>query len=177
MGRRWLLAGLAWLVTAALTTAVAIGAVNSLRRGIFGPADAPPMSEAEVQARLSPSAPDGGSPAATQGPTPAPSSSGGVPSGGVPSGGVPSSPAAPPSGGAPKALPTDGGTIVAVCDGNGLARLVSWTPRPGWEADHVVAGPAPAASLRFKARSGGGDVRALITCAGDQPTLALTGDD
>src|SRR5689334_9747279 len=116
MGRRWLFAGLAWLVTAALTTAVAIGAVNSLRRGIFGPADAP-LSEAEVAAGLTASAPASESPSA--------------PSSAVPSG--PTSGA--PSGGAPRALPTDGGTIVAVCDGNGLARLLSWTPHTGWEAD------------------------------------------
>ncbi|MET7401399.1 hypothetical protein ABZS66_48755 [Dactylosporangium sp. NPDC005572] len=157
MGRRWLFAGLAWLVTAALTTAVAIGAVNSLRRGIFGPADAP-RSEAEVEAELSPSA-SAAEPAAPTSEPPAPPSS------------------AAPSGGAPRALPTDGGTVVAVCDAGGQVRLLSWTPRTGWEADHVVAGPAPAASLRFKARSGGGDVRARITCAGDQPTLTLTGDD
>ncbi|WP_238016629.1 hypothetical protein KZZ52_11280 [Dactylosporangium sp. AC04546] len=164
MGRRWLFAGLAWLVTAALTTAVAIGAVNSLRRGIFGPADVP-LSEAEVEAELSPSAP-ASEPSAPASESAAPVSASPAP---------PSS--AVPSGGAPKALPTDGGTIVAVCDAGGQVRLLSWTPHTGWEADHVVAGPAPAASLRFKARSGGGDVRARITCAGDQPSLTVTGDD
>jgi hypothetical protein len=157
MGRRWLFAVAAWLVTAALTTAVAIGAVNSLRQGIFGPADAP-RSESEVQAQL---------PASSTPPTP-------------PSTGTPSAPASPePTSSAPevsRAFTTDGGTITASCAG-GLAWLRSWIPKTGFESDHVSRGPAPTVSLRFKARSGGDAVRAQVTCVDGTPTLALGGHD
>jgi hypothetical protein len=158
MGRRWLLAGLAWLVTAALTTAVAIGAVNSLRQGILGPADEL-LSESEVSAQP---------PRATAGPpSPAPSTAASTPAT------VP--PSAPPSTDT-RALPTGGGTIVASCAG-GQATLVSWTPRTGYEADHVVRGPARVASPRFKPHSGGGAVRAQVTCAAGVPALSFAGDD
>jgi hypothetical protein len=73
-------------------------------------------------------------------------------------------------------LSTGGGSLVVSCDG-GQATLVSWIPRAGYEADHVVRGPADAVSLRFKARSGGGQFRARVTCAGDEPALTVSGDD
>ncbi|WP_432827720.1 hypothetical protein [Dactylosporangium sp. CA-092794] len=154
MRMRWPLAVGAWLAAAALATAVSIGAVSSLRRGLFGPSDAP-LREAEVEAQLSPA------------PAPAPSSSAPQP---------PPSAAPVPSADTTRALATDGGSIVASCDG-GLATLVSWIPRAGYEADHVARGPAPTASLRFKARSGGGAVRAAVTCVLDTPTLSIAGDD
>jgi len=75
-----------------------------------------------------------------------------------------------------RALTTPGGTIVAVCDA-GLVTLQSWSPGSGFESDHVERGPAPTASLRFKARSGGGDVRAQVTCSGAEPHLTIAGDD
>ncbi|GAA2590447.1 hypothetical protein GCM10010399_20650 [Dactylosporangium fulvum] len=165
MGRRWLLAGLAWLVTAVLTTAVAIGAVNSLRQGLFGPKDEP-LSEADVSAHLT-SPPAATSPAPT---SPAPTSP-------APTAAPPSAPpSATPSTAATRALPTNGGTIVAACE-NGLVRLLSWTPRTGYEADHVVQGPAQTASLRFKARSGGDAVRARVTCPAGVPELSFAADD
>ncbi|MFG2039349.1 hypothetical protein [Dactylosporangium sp. NPDC048998] len=154
MRMRWPLAVGAWLAAAALATAASIGAVNSLRRGLFGLSDEP-LRESEVQAQLSPT---------PSLPPPEPSGSA------TPSG----SPAVPSA--ATRALTTDGGSLVASCT-DGLATLVSWIPRAGWEADHVARGPAPAVSLRFKARSGGGAVRARVTCQDGDPALAIVGDE
>ncbi|MFF5231513.1 hypothetical protein [Dactylosporangium sp. NPDC000521] len=156
--RRWALAGGAWLATVAAATAVATGAVGSMRQGISGTSDAP-YSEARVDALLA---------GTTTGPATPP----------VTPDATPSQAASPTAGegGVVRALTTSGGTIVAVCDA-GLVTLRSWTPNPGFETDHVQRGPAAAASLRFKARSGGGDVRAEVTCAGAEPHLTVTGDD
>ncbi|WP_433058649.1 hypothetical protein [Dactylosporangium sp. CS-033363] len=149
MRMRWPLAIAAWLAAAALATAVSIGAVGLLSRGLFGPSDAP-LTEADVAAE----------------PVPTPSTS--------PVSRPPTPPA--PSPDTRAALSTDGGTIVASC-ANGQAFLESWIPRSGFEADHVQRGPAPATSLRFKARSGGGQVRAQVTCPDGAPVLTLAGDD
>ena len=148
--RRWVLAGGAWLLTVAVATAVATGAVGSMRQGIFGTSDAP-YTEAEVDALLAASS--AGPTTTPPGPAPAASST------------------APPGGtGVVRALTTSGGTIVAVCDA-GLVTLQSWTPNSGFKAERVQRGPAAVTSLRFKARSGGGDVRAQITCSGAEPHL------
>jgi hypothetical protein len=145
---RWTLAVAAWLAAAALATAASIGAVSSLR-GLFGPSDAP-LREADVEARLTPA--------------PTPSSS--------------PAPAPPPSTPADttRALVTAGGSLVATC-ADGVARLDSWIPRSGYETDHEVPGPAAVVSLRFKARSGGGSVRAQVTCRGGEPTLTVVDHD
>ena len=153
--RRWVLAGGAWLLTVALATALATWAVGSMRQGIFGTSDAP-YSEADVDARLAASSTG----PTTAPPTPAPTSA--------------SASSSAPAG-VVRALTTSGGTIVAVCEA-GLVTLRSWTPNSGYEAEHVQRGPAAVASLRFKARSGGDDVRAQVTCSGDEPHLALEDD-
>ncbi|WP_327005154.1 hypothetical protein OHA72_60840 [Dactylosporangium sp. NBC_01737] len=154
--RRWVLAGGAWLLTVAAATAVATGAVGSMRQGIFGTADAP-YTEANVDALLAASSAG----PATASPTPAPASS----------------PASLPAGtGVVRALTTSGGTIVAVCEA-GLVTLRSWTPNSGFKAEPEQRGPAAVASLRFKARSGGGDVRARVTCSGTEPQLTVVDDD
>jgi hypothetical protein len=75
-----------------------------------------------------------------------------------------------------RALVTAGGSLVATC-ADGLARLDSWIPRSGFETDHEVQGPAAVASLRFKARSGGGSVRAQVTCRDGEPTLTVVDHD
>ncbi len=155
VARRWILAGGAWLLTVAVATAVATGAVGSMRQGIFGTADAP-YTEADVDALLA---------ASSAGPATAP-----------PTPGL-ASPSAPSPGttGIARALTTSGGTIVAVCEA-GLVTLRSWTPNSGFEAERVQRGPAAVASLRFKARSGGGDVRAQVTCNGTEPRLVIVDD-
>jgi hypothetical protein len=152
MARRWALAIGAWLAAAALATAASIWAVDSLRSGLFGPSDAP-LTEAEVAAEST----------AAPSPPPLPST--------LPS----TSPAsAPPD--TTRALSIEGGSLVASC-ADGRATIDSWIPGSGFEADHVLRGPAEAASLRFKARKGGGDVRLRVTCAAGVPQLTLTGDD
>ncbi|MGI5243933.1 hypothetical protein [Dactylosporangium sp. CA-139066] len=159
MRMRWPLAAGAWLAAAALATAASIGAVGSLRQGLFGPSDQP-RRESEVEAELSASPgepPSGGG--GTQGEEP--SSAG---------------PSVPEATAATRALSTGGGSLVVSCDG-GRATLESWIPKAGFEADHVVRGPADAVSLRFKARSGGGQFRATVTCAGGVASLSVSGDD
>lgn len=150
--RRWVLAGGAWLLTVAAATALATWAVGSMREGIFGTSDAP-YSESRVDALLADAT---AAPPTTAPPTTAPSTTTG--------------------GGTVRALTTAGGTIVAVCDA-GLVTLKVWTPNAGFEAEKVQRGPAAVASLRFKARGGGGDVRAQVTCAGTEPRLTNDGDD
>jgi hypothetical protein len=154
VARRWLLAGAAWLLTVAVATTVATWAVGSMRQGIFGTSDAP-YSEADVEARLAASSP---------GPTAAP-----------PTTAPTSAPASSPAG-VVRALTTSGGTIVAACEA-GLVTLRSWTPNAGFETERVQRGPAAVASLRFKARSGGGDVRAQITCVDGEPRITAGDDD
>lgn len=151
---RWPLAIAAWLAAAALATAASIGAVGSLSRGLFGPSDAP-LRETEVEAQLAPTTP---APASNR---PAPPENSPAPSG---------------NRAASRALATAGGSIVASCPG-GQAYLDSWIPRSGFETDHVQRGPAATASLRFKARSGGGPVRAQVTCRDGEPALAVADDD
>jgi hypothetical protein len=156
---RWTLAVGAWLAAAVLATAASIGAVNSLRQGLFGgPADSSPRRESEVEAQLS----AGPSPAVVESPSPSASAS--------------ASFEESQSASVTRALSTGGGSLVVSCDG-GTATLMSWIPRAGFEADHVVRGPADAVSLRFKARSGGGQFRARVTCAGGEPSLTVSGDD
>ncbi|GIG49603.1 hypothetical protein ACFO1B_38185 [Dactylosporangium siamense] len=154
--RRWVLAGAAWLLTVAVATAVATWAVGSMRQGIFGTSDAP-YSEADVEARLA---------ASSSGPTPPPPT--------PPT--ASASTAAPVPTGVVRALTTPGGTIVAACEA-GLVTLRSWAPNAGFEAERVQRGPAAVASLRFKARSGGGDVRAQVTCVDGEPRLTTDGND
>ncbi|WP_432988151.1 hypothetical protein [Dactylosporangium sp. CA-233914] len=150
MRMRWPIAIAAWLTAAALATAASLGAVGALQRGLFGPSD-PPLTEADVEAKLS-SAP----PATSSSPAPV------------------ASPVAPSA--VTRALSTGGGSMVVSCSA-GEATLMSWMPVSGYEADHVQRGPASVVSLRFKARSGGGSVRAQVTCAGGEPTLTIGGDD
>ncbi|GAB3800647.1 hypothetical protein [Micromonospora zhanjiangensis] len=45
---------------------------------------------------------------------------------------------------------TPGGSVVARCAG-GQAYLVSWSPTPGYHAEHVARGPAVVARLTFEA--------------------------
>ena len=171
--RRWILAGGAWLLTVAAATAVATGAVGSMREGMFGTSDTP-YSEAEVAALLAGSGGSGG-PDGSGGPGGSAGSSAG-PTAQAPSSQAGSTSASPGPTGVVRALTTPGGTIVAACEA-GLVTLRSWTPNSGFEAEHVQRGPAVVASLRFKARSGGDDVRAQVSCAGTEPQLTTGGDD
>jgi hypothetical protein len=58
------------------------------------------------------------------------------------------------------------GTAVAVCQ-QGNARLVYWSPQPGFEVARVVRGPAPAATVIFRGSSGGEVMK--VTCDSTQP--------
>ncbi|MGE5829349.1 MAG: hypothetical protein ACM30G_13485 [Micromonosporaceae bacterium] len=63
---------------------------------------------------------------------------------------------------------TPGGTVVVQCRGD-LTALVSWSPNPGFRADHVVRGPATRASLWFESDTAE-DVQVEVTCHNGTPT-------
>lgn len=151
MGRRWGFAVIGWLAAALVTTLIGLAAVNSIGDGILGGADRP-FSAADVNARLS-AAPPLSRPPLSSPPTSAPSAVASAVSG---------------------VLATAGGTVVATCTA-GQAYLSSWSPYQGYQADHIVRGPAATASIRFRRDKGRG-VRLSVTCPDGSPVGADTDD-
>jgi hypothetical protein len=163
MGRRWAVVAAAWIAAAVLTTLAGVYAVNSLGDGLLGSASRP-ISQDDVNRRLS-SAP----------PVPPPSLSAGPSSSGAPTGQpveTPTTPAQPVR----RSLGTGGGSVVASCAG-GLAKLESWSPAQGYQADHVVAGPAQIVSIRFRVGGRGHGDRMGVVCQNDVPTKTAAPDD
>ena len=128
MRQRVILVAAAWLLGAAATATAATAAVNALGAGLLGPASQP-LSQSEVQRRLSVAASPGG-PSAGTGASPAPTGTGSAGPAGA-------GPTASPPGGHDTVLGTSGGTIVARCAG-GRVTLVSWSPAQGYRADDVA---------------------------------------
>jgi hypothetical protein len=87
--------------------------------------------------------------------------------------------ATPTPGGAPSgdALRSQGGTVVARCDG-GTVRILSWSPNPGYRADDVIRGPAAKATLVFESDTHN-DLLVTVTCSNGTPKLVdkVQGDD
>jgi len=69
-------------------------------------------------------------------------------------------------------LTSQDGTAVASCQ-QGLAYLVYVSPYNGFEADHVVSGPAPVASVDFHDQWGNGVVM-RVSCVNGQPRARLS---
>jgi hypothetical protein len=152
MGKRVIGMALAWLAGAAAAAVGVTAALSFLGTGLFG-ASSQPMSQAQVVAKLAQV--DSG-PTASPSPSPATSSS------------PPSAPA-----GTSDSTSTSGGTVFATCSG-ALARLVS-TPRLGYVADDLAAGPARSAWVTF--RSGSAEVHVTVACTGGKPAFKTTPDD
>lgn len=159
MRGRWALAALAWLGVVAAATTAGVAVVGSLGQGILG-RDAAPLRPDEVLTRLS------------AGATPRPGSSASPMS--TPGSSAPASSGA----GSPVAqvLAIRGGTVVASCV-DGQVSLLTWTPAQGYQADHVVRGPAAVASIRFKAHDDGDDVRVEVVCVAGEPRAHPASDD
>ena len=84
---------------------------------------------------------------------------------------TPSQSASPqPSTSAGVLLTSPDGSADAVC-GSGGAYLIDWTIQPGFEADDVVRGPAPVASVVFRGPSGG--IKLRVSCVGGVPFKRL----
>jgi hypothetical protein len=152
MRRRWGLAVMAWVLVAFLTTLVGLAAINSLGDGILGSAERPLTSES-VAAELS----------ATPSPEPSLSPSASA----LPSLSPPAETAAPPSG-PPRTFSSAGGTVTASCAGD-LVTLEYWSPASGYQADHVVTGPAQTVSIRFRQGGRGHGIRLAFSCANGSP--------
>ncbi|HEX2357516.1 MAG TPA: hypothetical protein VHI50_13800 [Micromonosporaceae bacterium] len=73
---------------------------------------------------------------------------------------------APGSSGPEQLLRSDGGFVVARCQG-GQAYLVSWTPEQGYEIYDVRRGPASTTSVEFEGARG--HIRLDVTCDNGVP--------
>jgi uncharacterized membrane protein YgcG len=152
MGKRVVLMAAAWLAGAAAAAVGVTAALSFLGTGLFG-ASSPPMSQAEVVKNLA---------AISSGaPSPSPASS---------------SPA-PPAQSTPAettgSQSTSGGMVYATCSA-GLVRMTS-TPKLGYVADDLAAGPARSAWVTFK--SGSAEVHVTVSCTGGKPAFRVTADD
>jgi len=84
-----------------------------------------------------------------------------------------------PTIGTGKVVASQDGTAFAECKPGG-AYLVYWTPQNGFEADHVVQGPAAVASVTFRGSTSG--VVLKVSCSGGRPVAHVSqlnwgGDD
>ena len=148
---------MAWLIVAFLTTLGGLAAVNSLGDGILGSAERP-LTHESVDAELSaqPSVSPALSPSALAPSTLSPS------------------PLEPP---VPRTFSSAGGTVTAACTGD-VITLRYWSPAQGYEADHVVRGPATTVSLRFRQGGRGHGIRLAFACSDGSPVQSSnTSDD
>lgn len=154
-----------WVTFAAVAVAAGIGAVALAQGGsLAGPEE--PMSDDEVLAALDDTGDDPAeSPSASESPTAATES--------------PSDGATPTATGG-HVLGGDGGTFMAVCEGDEV-RIDWWTPAQGWNAAAVDQGPGPQASVTFTAAGDDDDdddgFHYIATCEAGVPTATLASDD
>ncbi|MEH0970625.1 septum formation initiator [Micromonospora sp. CPCC 205546] len=158
MRRRSFLAVAGWLATAVVATLIGVAAIRWVGESIAGTPGGV-LSQDEVERALA--SPD---PAATSAGRPTATPTGG-----------PSSPGA--SGSAPagvrRAFVTTGGSAVAEC-GPGGARLVSWTPAPGYRISDAESGPDDDVEVTFTGPSGESELR--VRCVGLEPVSAEDDD-
>jgi hypothetical protein len=134
-----------WLVAAAAATAVGLAAVAAIGTDIFG-AGQDPLSQSEVDELLT------SRPSSTTAPTPS------------------SSPPPP----AEKTTVTEGGTVIARCDG-ALVRVVSASPAQGYQVDPDDDDLDDHPSVKFQ--SGDREIEVRLRCAGDVPVAEIRYDD
>lgn len=80
--------------------------------------------------------------------------------------------------GATRGLSTAGGTVVATCRGSSadVVYLVSWSPAPGYHADHgVLRGPAPTATVVFESDVAD-DLVVTVRCVNGMPTKSVSAE-
>ncbi|GLW08563.1 hypothetical protein Misp01_36930 [Microtetraspora sp. NBRC 13810] len=146
MQRRLVLAVTGWIATAALATGAGVGVIGLLGESFSDPAGRP-LSAEDVRREL----------AATPSPPARP----------VVTPSLPATPAPAASGAVSDVISTEGGTVVARCEG-GLVTLRSWTPAQGYQVDDVERGPAGRARVEFEAEET--DVKLEVHCGpGNRP--------
>ncbi len=161
---------MAWVIVAFLTTLGGLAAVNSLGDGILGSAERP-LTHESVNAELSnqPPGPQVGSP--SESPAVSPSAE---PSPTPTDTGSPLEP--PPAAPVSRTFSSAGGTVTAACTGD-VITLRYWSPAQGYEADHVVRGPASTVSLRFRQGGRGHGIRLGFACNDGTPVQSATTSD
>jgi hypothetical protein len=161
MRTRAVLVAVGWLVVAGAAATTATVALNTIGAGILG-ASSRPRTPADIHRELAADRPFAGSsaPAAEAPPGPA-----------VTPTGTPTSTVSPPPR---RILATDGGTVVAQCAA-GQVTLLSWSPAQGYRTDGVTRGPAPVASIKFKAANA--ELLVTVRCAGAEPVASVSADD
>lgn len=105
-------------------------------------------------------APAGGNPPPAAGGTPTQPSGGGGP--------PPTTPAT--TSGTTSLLSSSGGSVVVNCSGN-TATLQTWTPKPGYQAEDISAGPAAQVNVKFKSDTASSYL-VTVTCSQGTPTLS-----
>jgi hypothetical protein len=135
---------LAWLGAVVVATGVGLAAVNAIGVGLVGVAQ-PVLSPSDVEGRLA---------------------AAGAPSAAPPAVPVPTTDPVPAA--APKAFPTDGGTVVAVCT-DGRVDVVSASPAQGWR----IHDEAEQDRGRVRFESGGSRIELRLSCAGDEPQAQI----
>jgi serine/threonine-protein kinase len=103
------------------------------------------------------------------GPAPAPTAPG-TPTQGPAGGGGPPPTTPATTSGTSSLLFSTGGSVVASCAGT-TATLQTWTPKPGYQADDVSAGPAIQVSVKFKSDTASSYL-VTVTCSQGTPTLS-----
>ncbi len=162
----------AWLLGAVGATTGSLYAVDHLGQGLFGQNNKQ-VTVAMVNAEVALENAERATPSASPSPSPSPSAS---PSPHKTRHRVVTKPTAHPptplpTGSAGQLLTSADGTAVAVCKPGG-AYLLSWSPQQSFEADNVLRGPAPTASVTFRGSSGG--VVMKVSCVNGKPVDHLT---
>ncbi|WP_214408142.1 hypothetical protein [Pseudonocardia lacus] len=134
---------LAWLGAVVVATGVGLAAVSAIGVSIVG-ADQQVLSPSDVEGRLA---------------------AAGAPSTAAPI--APPAPAAEPAA-APKAFPTDGGTVVARCV-DGRVEVVTASPAQGWR----IHDEAEEDRGRVRFEAGGRRVELRLSCSGDEPRAEI----
>lgn len=162
MRSRILIGAAAWLLGAVAATAGSLLAVEQLGEGILQQQSGE-LSVSAINARLAAERGSTGTPHASGSATPTPRSSARTKH---PAGAKATRSVAPG-----RILGSADGTAFAECRAGG-AYLVYWTPQNGFDAEHVVQGPAPVARVVFHGAASG--VIMKVSCRAGRPIAHLT---
>jgi hypothetical protein len=176
---RILIMGGAWLIGAGTATGGCLMGVSLLGQGLLGPGSQQLTVAAVNRALASEAAEPSTQAAAAPSPhtarrtpmaSPSPSQQRPAP---VTSTAAAATPGTSTSSNPGTLLTSRGGQVVAACNGSGAAYLMSWSPNQGFEATHVVRGPADTATVTFQSVESG--VTMQVTCNGaNVPTAAVS---
>jgi serine/threonine-protein kinase len=173
MRSRYVLVAAAWLLGVLTATAGSFLAVNGIAHGLLGTGPQP-VAITAIQGDLATHHPSGGEPGAALSP-PAAGDDGDQDTGThqpqpVATATLVATPSASANSGG-SLVDSPGGTVMASCQ-SGLAYLQYWSPNAGYQADDVMRGPAPQASIGFEQLSSEFEIR--VTCNGSHPVASVT---